>query len=473
MPVETQSGSLTDKLVFRMPGAHVLRVPLIIPKPTTPLSTILLLVYVFAGLILLGSILLTFPLSSTSGHFTSPINTIFTATSAVCVTGLVVVDTGTYWSTFGQVVLLVLFQLGGFGFIVGTTLVLITVGGRFGLRDRLLVTESIGYDQLGGVASVVTRVAIFSLVIEAVGVAIFYLRWLAAGASGMSLWTAIFHSVSAFNNCGMDLFGRFSSLSIYYNDAITLLATALLVILGGTGYFVFADLVKKRSFTKLALDTKIVLVTTGSLLVLGTIFYLIAESANPATMGPLTFFQKILNSFFQSVTPRTAGFSAIDVGGLKQISLLFTMFLMFIGGASASTAGGVKVNTLGVLVTTLVNVVRGKESIEAFGRQLTMQTVYRALSLCLFYLGIVGIFVTLLTITEKFPIDNILFETFSAMGTVGLSTGITPDLSIAGRMIIIFAMFIGRLAPLGFIVFLTHRRQPVDMGYPHENIRLG
>jgi trk system potassium uptake protein TrkH len=464
---------LTDKLVFRMPGAHVIRVPLIIPKPTTPLSSILLLVYIFGGLVLLGSILLTFPISSTSGHFTSPINTIFTATSAVCVTGLVVVDTGTYWSTFGQAVLLVLFQLGGFGIIVGTTLALIAIGGRFKLRDKLLVTESIGYDQLGGVGGIVARIAIFSLVIEAAGAVIFYFRWLVAGNSATSLWTAVFHAVSAFNNCGMDIFGNFSSLSGYQNDAITLFVTALLIILGGTGYIVFADLFKKRSFIRSALDTKIVLVTTGSLLVLGTLFYLIVESGNPATMGPLSFPQKIMVSFFQSVTPRTAGFSSIDIGSLKYISLLLTMFLMFIGGASGSTAGGVKVNTLGVLVMTIWNIVRGREDIEAFGRQLTQQTVYRALSLFLLYLGVVGIFVTLLSITEVFPIDNILFETFSAMGTVGLSTGITPELSIAGRIVLVFAMFVGRLAPLGFIVFLAHRRQTADMGYPHENIRLG
>ncbi|MDO8567955.1 MAG: potassium transporter TrkG [Dehalococcoidales bacterium] len=456
-----------------MPGKRVLRVPLVPPKPTTPLSSIVWLVYVFGGLIGLGSILLTLPVSSASGHFTTPLNAIFTATSAVSITGLVVVDTGTYWSTFGQGVLLALIQIGGFGFIVGATLTLMAIGGRFSLRDKLLITESMGFNELGGVIGIVVRIAIFSVAAEAVGSAIFYFRWFSAGGSEPSLWTAIFHSVSAFNNSGMDLFGNFSSLSGFRSDAITLLTTALIIILGSTGYIVFADLARKRSFVRLTLDTKIVLVTTGSLLALGTLFYLIAEYSNSATLGPFSFPDKISVAFFQSTSPRTAGFSAIDMGSLKQISLFFTMLLMFIGGTAGSVSGGVKVNTIGVLVATVLSVVKGRENIEAFGRQLARQTVYRALSIFLFYLGVVGVVVTLLSITEKLPIDKLLFESFSALGTVGLSTGITPDLSIAGRIIISFAMIIGRLAPLSFMVFLLHRRQPVDISYPHETIRFG
>lgn len=470
--IETKRSSLMDKLEFRMPGERVLRIPLIVPKPTTPLSSTLLLVYIFGGLITLGAILLTFPISSASGHFTSPINAIFTATSAVCVTGLVVVDTGAYWSGFGQGVLLALFLLGGFGFIVGATILLATIGGRFSLRDKLLITESMGHDQLQGVVGVVVRIAIITLVLEIAGALILYLRGLAAGGTGMSFWTAFFHSVSALNNCGMDILGS-SSRSFYQSDAVIMLTTAVLVIIGSTGYFVFADLVKKRSFVRLALETKIILVTTGSLLVLGILFYLIAESSNPATLGPLSAPQRILVAFFQSVTPRTAGFSAIDVGGLTQISLFFTMFLMFIGGAAGTVSGGSKVNTLGVLVVTVLNVVRGRENIQAFGRQIARQTVYRALALVLFYLFLVGIFVALLSSTERFPIDKIFFEAFSAVGTVGLSTGITPHLSVAGKVIIVFAMFIGRLMPLSFMVFLAHRKRPVDIGYPTETIRLG
>lgn len=456
-----------------MPGKRLLRVPLVSPKPTTPLSSILLLAYVFGALIGLGSVLLTLPVSNAAGQFTSPLNAIFTATSAVSVTGLVVVDTGTYWSTFGQGVLLALVQIGGFGFIVGATLTLMAIGGRFSLRDKLLITESMGYDQLRGVIGIVVRIALFSLVAEAVGSAIFYFRWLSAGGSEPSLWTAVFHSVSAFNNSGLDLFGNFVSLSGHRSDGITLLTTALLIILGSTGYVVFSDLARKHSFERLTLDTKIVLVTTGCLLVLGTVFILVAEYSNPATLGPISFADKISVSFFQSTSPRTAGFNAIDMGSLTEISLFFTMLLMFIGGAAGSVSGGVKVNTIGVLAATLLSVVNGRENIEAFGRQLARQTVFRAMAVFMLYLGMVGVVVTLLSITENFAIDKVLFEAFSALGTVGLSTGITPDLSIAGKIIISIAMIIGRLAPLSFMVFLLHRRQAADISYPHETIRLG
>lgn len=464
---------MVDKLVFRVPGIRALRIPFAIPKPNNPLSTTLFLVYGFAGLIALGAILLILPVSSSSGHFTPPLDALFTATSAVCVTGLVVVDTGTYWSTFGQGVLLALFQIGGLGFITGATLLLLAIGGKFGLKERLVISESMGLDRLGGVLGVVAKVAIFSLTVEGIGAAIFYFRWLAAGDTETSLWTAVFHAVSAFNNCGMDIFGNFKSLSAYQGDAIILLSTAFLVILGGISYVVVADLFRNRGFIKLSLDSKIVLVATLSLLILGTLFYLAAEYSEPLTLGQLSFPEKILVAFFQSVTPRTAGFTAVDVGSIRQVTLFFTMVLMFIGGAAGSTAGGVKVNTLGVLAVTVRSLVRGRGNIEVFGRQLTKDNVFRAVTLSFFYLGSVGIVALALSITETFPFDNILFETFSALGTVGLTTGITPDLSIAGRLIIIIAMFAGRLGPIALMATLVRREQPADMDYPRETIRLG
>lgn len=468
-----QSKSATERLVFRIPGMTTLRIPLIVPKPETPLSSILLLAYGFGALIILGMILLVLPISSASGEFTSPLNALFTATSAVCVTGLVVMDTGTYWSIFGQGVLFALFQIGGLGFIVGATLLLLAIGGRFGLRERLLITESIGIEQLGGVLGIVIRIAAFAFISEAAGAAIFYFHWLAGPDPGFPLWTAVFHAASAFNNCGMDIFGNFKSLADSQTDAVILLVTALLVILGGTGYVVVADILKHKSFAKLSLDSKIVLTTTCSLFFLGTLFYLVAEFSGSTTLGPLPLPQKMLVAFFQSVTPRTAGFTAIDIGGLRQISLFFTMFLMCVGGATGSTAGGVKVNVFGVLGITLLGLIRGKEVPEAFGRQVPKLIVFRAISLFLFYLAILSLVVIALSVTETFPIDSLIFEAFSSLSTVGLSTGITPALSIGGRIIIVIAMFTGRLAPLAFMAFLVHRHKPSDIDYPHENIRLG
>jgi trk system potassium uptake protein len=468
-----KSSPKTDPLVFRKPKPRALRISIRIPRPSSPLSSALLLSYGFIALILLGTFLLVLPVSSASGQFTHPVDALFTATSAVCVTGLVVVETGAYWSASGQAVLLILFQIGGLGFIMGATLLLLAIGGRFGLKERLVISESMGLDQLGGALGIVTKVAVFALAVEAAGALILYFYWASTGSTTTSLWTAVFHAVSAFNNCGMDIFGNFNSLSAYQGDAVVLLVSALLIILGSTGYFIFADVIKKRSFVKLAFESKIVLVTSGSLIVLGTLFYLAAEFSGPATLGNVPLFQKILGAFFLSVSTRTAGFSTFDLGALSQIALFFTMFLMFIGGAAGSVSGGAKVNTLGVLAITVLNIIRGKDNIEAFGRQLTRQTVFRALTLFVIYLGTAAIIVIVLSMTEAFPIEDLLFETFSALGTVGLSTGITPDLSIAGRFIIIAAMFIGRLGPLALMAFLVHRKQPTALEYPYESIRLG
>jgi trk system potassium uptake protein TrkH len=437
-------------------------------------SSLIVLIYGFAAIIAVGTILLILPVSSKTGQFTSPVNALFTATSAVCVTGLVVVDTGTYWSSFGQTVLLILFQLGGLGFMTGATIVLLAMGQRIGLRERLLVAESMGTSIPGGIVRIVKRAALFTLLIEGVGAVILFIRFLAEGMStATALWRGVFHAVSAFNNCGMDIMGGFRSLLGYQGDATVLLTMAVLIVLGGIGYIVMDDLIRSRSFSRLSTDSKMVLVTTISLLALGTIFILLAEFSNPATLGGLSLPQKFMVSFFQSVTPRTAGFTAIDISKMIAPSLFFTMFLMFVGGASGSTAGGVKVNTFGILMCAVLSSMKGREGPGAFGREFTTRNVYRALALVILYLGFVTVVVLALSVTEKLGFVNLLFETFSALGTVGLSTGITPSLSLAGRLIIIAAMFVGRLGPLTFVSILTARQQPVKYRYPKDMVRIG
>lgn len=434
----------------------------------------MVLIYGFAAIIALGTILLMLPISSKTGQLTSPVNALFTATSAVCVTGLVVVDTGTYWSAFGQVVLLILFQIGGFGFMTGATILFLAMGRRIGLRERLLIGESVGTTRLGGMVRIVRRAAMFTLLVEGVGAIILYLRFLAGGTStGIALWRAVFHDVSAFNNCGMDILGDFRSLLDYQGDPTVLLTMAVLIIFGGIGYIVVDDMLESRNFRRLSTDSKMVLVTTLSLLTFGTIFILLAEFSNPATLGMFSFPQRLFVSFFQSVTPRTAGFTAIDISKMIGPSLFFTMFLMFVGGASGSTAGGVKVNTFGVLISAALSSIGGKEHPGAFGREFTQRNVYRALALVMLYLGLVAAVVLVLSITEKFGFVNLLFETFSALGTVGLTTGITPEFSVAGRLIITAAMFVGRLGPLTFVSVLTERQQPIKYRYPKDIIRIG
>jgi trk system potassium uptake protein len=462
------------RFYIRQPGRMALRVPLnLIPKPTTPFSSTLLLGYGFAGLIILGALLLMLPFSSATGNFTSPLTAFFTATSAVCVTGLVVVDTGTFWSTFGQAVLFCLMQIGGLGFIVGATMMIFAIGGRFGLRDRLLISEAMGINQLSGVLGLVTKVAIFAVCAEAIGVVVFYFRWAATGAEGASWWTAIFHSASAFNNCGMDLFGNFQSLLQFRSDPITLLVTAALIAAGSTGYFVTADIIKNRSFHKLSLDSKIVITATGGLIILATLFFFLTEYNGASTLGNLSWPDKISVAFFQSVSGRTAGFSALNVGEMSLSAIFFSVFLMFIGGTSGSVSGGIKVNTFGTLMITAINIIRGRELISAFGRQITTQTVFRALALAIFYLITALLITLILTFIENFPLEKLMFETFSAMGTVGWSTGITPDLSSVGKILITITMYIGRLAPLSFMAYMVHRFQRVELEYPRETIKLG
>ncbi|MBN1190725.1 MAG: hypothetical protein JXA46_13305 [Dehalococcoidales bacterium] len=444
-----------------------------VPKSSNPFSSTLLLVAGFAGMIILGTILLIFPVSSSSGQFTSPVDAFFTATSAVCVTGLVVVDTGTHWSTFGQAVLLVLFQIGGLGFITGATVLLMLFAGRFGLRERLVITESMGLDRLGGLLGIVAKVALFSLIIELAGVCIFYIRGLVTGDGITSLWTAFFHSISAFNNCGMDIFGDYKSVSGFQGDTPFLLVTALLVITGSTGYIVIANILSKRKFNRLTLDSKMVLVSTLALITLASFIIFGLEYSNPATLGPLAVPQKMVVAFFQAVIPRTAGFSAIDVAGFRSSSLFFVIVLMFIGGSSGSTAGGIKINTFGVLIATVIGTLKGKPRIDVFGRQLPYETIYRAITLTVFYLGMAGLVMLLLSISEPFAIEKIFFETFSALSTVGLTTGITPYLSTGGKVIVILAMFIGRLGPLVLMATLGRRRIIADIEYPRESVRIG
>jgi len=429
--------------------------------------------YAFAGFILLGALLLLFPISNTTGQFTNPVTALFTATSAATLTGLSVVETGVYWSTFGQVVLFLLFEFGGFGFVIGATLLLIAINGRFGLRDRLLIGESLGVEQVSGVVGLVVKVAIFTLLLQAVGAVLLYLRWASTGDTGVSFWTAFFHSASAFHNSGLDIFGKYNSMAGFHTDIPTLLITAFLVIIGSTGYMVLADFFRKRVFTRISLDTKIVVFTTLILLVLGALVFFIAEYSGVNARGDLSLGQKITTAFFQSVVPRTAGFSVWDFNQVQPVTLLFTLFLMVIGGAVGSTAGGIKVTTFGVLLITAWNVLRGREHLGAFGRQITKQTVMKAMTLVMLYIFVAALVIFLLSITDNFPIEKLLFETISALSTVGLSTGITPELSIASRFIIMAAMFIGRLGPLVLVAYIVHHKQKVELEYPHENIRLG
>ena len=288
-----------------------------------------------------------------------------------------------------------------------------------------------------------------------------------------AVWEAVFQSISAFNNAGFDVFGNFRSMLDYQTDTLVILTTGALVILGGISFMVVADIGAMRRFGRLAVDSKIVITTVVALLILGTVVFLLTEYSNPDTLGPLSFPYKLLNAFFHSITPRTAGFSTINVGSMADYSLFFTILLMFVGGAAGSTAGGIKVNTFGMLIATMWSSLKGKEHAGAFGREFTSQQIHRALALVMLALGLITFVVFILTVTEDFRFLNILFETFSAFGTVGLSTGITPDLSIAGKLLISATMFIGRLGPLILALSLIQRQLPSIYRYPQDEVRVG
>lgn len=470
-------------ILKRRPGDVIFRVARVrpwqialpaIPRPRAPGISMMVLPYGFVAVIVLGMILLMLPVASKSGEFTSPINALFTATSAVCVTGLAVVDTGTYWSSFGQGVILALIQIGGLGFMTSATIFLLVLGRRIGIKERYLIGQSLGLQRLGGMVRLVRRIVIFTIIVEAIGAFIFYVHFSVDNPAGIAGWRAVFQAVSAFNNCGFDIFGNFRSLTGYQTDALVILTTAGLIILGGISFVVVADVIRVRRFGRFSLDTKIVLVTTFALLSLGLLVILFTEYSNPETLGPLSLPYKILNAFFHSVTPRTAGFATIHVGSMATYSLFFTMLLMFVGGAAGSTAGGIKVNTFGMLIATIWSSIRGKEHAGAFGREFVSQQINRALTLVMLALTLIAVVVFLLTITdEKFGFLNLLFETFSAFGTVGLSTGITPELSIAGKLIITATMFIGRLGPLILVLSLAERQQPSTYRYPQDEVRIG
>ena len=358
------------------------------------------------------------------------------------------------------------------------TLLLLAFGRRVGLREKLLIGESMGLEKLGGLVSLTLGIAIFTILAEGIGALLFFIRFSQdAPTLATAVWQSVFHAVSSFNNCGLDIFGA-ESIVGYRNDPLIVLTTAGLIILGGLSFLVVWDIFRKRSFSRLALDSKLVIAVTIALLALGTVVLLAMEYNNPDTLGPMSIPQKIMNAFFQSVTPRTAGFNVIFIGRMTTYSLFFTIMLMFVGGASGSTAGGVKVNTFGVLLATVWSSLRGREHPEAFGRELRPQQVHRALAVAMLALGLVAVVVLALTISESQSNEpkefiDLLFETVSAFGTVGLSTGITPLLTIAGKFIIIVTMFAGRLGPLTLALSLVQSQKATEYRYPQDQVRIG
>jgi trk system potassium uptake protein TrkH len=387
----------------------------------------------------------------------------------------VVVDTGTYWSPFGQVAILVLIQIGGLGFMTASTLLLfVLVGRRTALRDRVLVQASGGAADLASATSVLRRVALFTVVVEVIGILVLLVAFLGHGIDpATSLWWGVFHGISAFNNAGFDVIGGFRSLTPFATDPLVLGTVAGLFILGGLGFAIVGDVAAKRRWSRLALETKLVVLTTIALLVIGTFIIALFEWSNPATLGRLEPVERVWNAAFTSATARTAGFNSVPTGALVVPSLAVLGALMFIGGASGSTAGGIKVNTFSLLLISIVSTIRGDHSATALGRRVPDEFVYRALSVTLLAIALVFLVSLGLALSLEARFVDLVFEAVSAFGTVGLSTGITPELSDPARLLVTLAMFAGRLGPLTLVLALAARVRPKPYRPAVESIRIG
>ena len=429
----------------------------------------------FVGMILLVTVLLMLPAAHEAGVTTSFREALFTATSAVCVTGLVVVDTPTYWSTFGEVVIVSGIQLGGFGFMTSASLLGLLVARRLGLRTRVLAaaeTRSLG---LGDVRRVIRGVALVSLSVEAIVAVLLALRfWVGYGDSpGRAVYHGVFHAISSFNNAGFALYT--DNLIGFATDPAICLPIAAAVIIGGIGFPVIFELRRElRTPRRWSVHTKTTLVTTALLLVGGTGLVTAFEWRNPGTLGPLGMAEKLLVGFFQGgVQPRTAGFNSIDYARAQETSLLVTDGLMFIGGGSAGTAGGIKVTTFMLLLFAIIAEVRGDPTVDAFGRQVPNAVLRQALSVALLGVALVGAGTLGLLAVSGLDLDRVLFEAVSAFATVGLSTGITATLPPAGQYILIGLMFIGRIGPITMASALALRERRKLFRLPEERAIVG
>ena len=431
-----------------------------------------ILVLGFAGLILMGALLLMTPQASATGQSLSFVNALFTATSAVCVTGLVVVDTGTYFSLFGQLVIIVLIQAGGLGIMTMATLMALVMRRKIQLRERLIMQEALNQMTVSGVVRLTQYIILLTFFIEFIGGSILALRWYPEfGAEG--IYFGYWHAISSFCNAGFDLFGNYIGLTNYVDDITVNLTVTTLIILGGIGFTVMFDLWHNRRWSKFSMHTKLVITTTSVLLAFGTVIIFLLEINNPSTLGPLSWSGKVLGSYFQSVTTRTAGYNTLGIGNLQDATIFFMIILMFIGASPSSTGGGVKTTTIGVLIAAVWALIRGKHDVEMFKRRIPQQVVYKAFSI-FFIAATVVIFVTMMmSITENASFLKIMFEVVSAFGTVGLSTGITTSLTDYGKVWLIATMFAGRVGPVTLALALALRTRKGVVQYPEGKIIIG
>ena len=439
-----------------------------------------LIVLSFLALILVGSLLLTLPISSRSGNWTPYVDALFTATSASCITGLVIYDTFKYWSMFGQLVILVLIQVGALGIVTLATYFSILLGKRVGLKGMILAQESINLFRFDEALKLIKKIVSATLIIELTGAILLSINFVPMYGS-IGFYLGIFHSISAFSNSGFDIMssvenGNFVSMTTMNDNPLVLYTISSLLVIGGLGFTVWRDLYEYRKNKRLLFHTKLVLVISATLLIIGALFTFSNEFSNPKTLGVLSLPEKINASIFHSAAARTAGFYSLPVSEMHEITKVFSIFLMFIGAAPGSTGGGIKVTTIGVLFFAIIAQVRGSQEVILFKKKVHQNIINKALAITGLSAIIIGTIVTImLAIEPDFKFMDVLFEATSAFGTAGLSLDLTPMLSTGSKILILIAMFLGRVGPLSFAVALTikatHRSS--DIVYPEAKIIVG
>ena len=423
----------------------------------------------FLGAILFGTLLLWLPVSTAPGQHTGPLTALFTATTSVCVTGLVVVDTATHWSLFGKLVILLLIQLGGLGVITVFSMIMLLIGRKFSLSDRTLLSETFNLSTRHGLLRFLQRVVSGTFLIEGIGAALYTIRFIPRYGALRGIWYAVFHAVSAFCNAGLDVLGA-NSMCGYADDAFVQCVTMALIVAGGLGFVVWFDLTDslrtllhpkdtfRRGRLRLSEHTRLVLCMTAVMIVLGAALIFFAERKNPDTIGNMPLGRAILNSFFQSVTLRTAGFSTIPQESLTELSCLISDIWMFVGGSPVGTAGGVKTVTVFIVVWNAVCYIGHRRSTAIFRRRISEDMIRKAAAIVVVSLSLSVLLSAALSVISGACVQDAFFEMFSALATVGLSRALTPTLSAAARLLVIAGMYLGRIGPISMALFFANVR---------------
>jgi len=441
----------------------------------------------FFSFIFTGGLVLTLPICSADGTFTNFVDALFTSTTSVCVTGLVTVPTYTHWSVFGKIVIMILIQLGGLGFMTCFTSILILLGKRVTLKERMIIQDSLGESRLQGLVKLVIRIVKGTFLVEGIGAFFYCFEFVPAYGFVKGVCVSIFTAVSAFCNAGIDLIGDYS-LTPFRSGFFVNMVTMSLIVTGGIGFTVWWDLLRIRremkanklgvikNIRKLSLHSKLAITMTVTLIAGGAILFFVLEYANDATMGQMNLYERIMASLFQSITPRTAGFFTIPQNEMNLASQFLTIVLMFIGGSPSGTAGGIKTVTFGIILLSVISVIKGKEDTEIYRRTIPANTVRKSLAIMIISLITVIVATILLSLTEgSGDLITLMYECVSALATVGLTLGITPSLTIPGKLLIIFLMYMGRIGVLTMALMfgMKRRRMSHNIKLPEENVMAG